>query len=73
VKHTVKAFVYGFHVPGHEHVLGLRQYLVCLLHVPFSGKWRGMDQAKTLAMLETTGATMEKTRQASPRYKKEFA
>jgi hypothetical protein len=70
VKYTVKAFVYGFRVPGHEHVLGLRQILMCLLHIPFPEIWRGMDQVKTLAMLETTGAKMEKTRQASPRYKK---
>jgi hypothetical protein len=69
VKHTVKVFVYGFRAPGHEHVLGLRQILVCPLHIPLSEIWRGMDQAKTLAMLEITAAKMEKTRQASSRYK----
>ena len=69
MKHTVKAFVYGFRVPGHERVLGLRQILVCLLHIPFSEIWKGMDQVKTLVMLEATGAKMEKTRQALSRYK----
>jgi hypothetical protein len=72
VKHTVKAFVYGFRVPGLEYILGLRQILMCLLHIPFSEIWEGMDQVKTLAMLEVTAAKMEKmekTRQASSRYK----
>jgi hypothetical protein len=63
VKYTVKAFVYGFRVPGHEYVLGPRQILVCLLYI-------GMDQVKMLAMLETIGAEMEKTTRALPGYKK---
>ena len=70
MKHIVKAFVYGFRVPGHEHVLGFRPILVCLLHIPISEIWRGMDRVKTPGTLKTTGAKMEKTRQASPRYKK---
>ena len=67
MRHTVKAFVYGFHVPGHEHALGLRQILMCFLHIPFSEIWKGVDQMKAL---EIAGAKMEKTRQATPRCNK---
>ena len=68
MKHIVKAFVYGFHVPRHKYASNL-QRLLLFLHVPFSERWRGMDQVKTLAMLETRGAEMEKMRWVAPRNK----
>ena len=69
MKHIVKAFVYGLRVPRHRYVLDLHDLLVCLLHISFSESWRGVDQVKTPAKLETRGAKMEKTRRAPPRYK----
>ena len=69
MKHIVKAFVYDFCVPRHRYVLDLCHLPVCLLCSPFSERWRRVDQVKSLTMLETSSAKVERTRREPPRYK----